>query len=234
MGAYTDYMDDYGFGAMMEVFNDPAFLAVLDVVLMVLAGVLAGIMLFGLIMYILESRGMQKLAKDRQIRHGWLAWIPVARMWVLGSIADQYQYVAKGRVRSRRKTLLWLTLSNVILALVQIVGVACYLGYLLEWFAIDYFVALQMYSIADILNLAVAIIGLIAQIHAYIALHDLYASCEPDSASAYLVISILIPITQPFFVFSCRNKEYGMPPRKPAMSVPTTWQPPEIPNLDEE
>lgn len=231
---YENYFGQFGMDAMMGIFNNPMVMAALGTAVVVLLGVLAGLMLFGLVMYILESWGLHKLAKDRQIRHGWLAWLPLGYDWILGSIADHYHYVAKGHVRTRRKTLLGLSLAILILLLAQVSCLICYFGYLFQWFAIDYFVAVQLYAAAELIQLAIAVLNLILVIRRYIALHDLYASCEPDGAAAYLVISIILPITKPFFVFSCRKKEYGMPPRKPVMSVPTTWQPPEIPTLDEE
>lgn len=229
-----DQFSQFVMDAITGFFSDPMVMAVLSTIAVVVLGIFAGLMLFGLVMYILESRGLHKLAKDRQIRHGWLAWFPLGYDWILGSIADHYHYVAKGHIRGRRKTLLGLYLAIFVLVLVQIGCYVFYAAYMLNWFAIDFLVATQLYLVAELIRLAIAVLSLILMIHRYIALHDLYASCEPDGATAYLVISILLPVTEPFFVFSCRKKEYGMPPRKPVMSVPTTWQPPEIPTLDEE
>ena len=48
----------------------------------------------------------------------------------------------------------------------------------------------------------------------YMALYDLYQSCEPKNSVLYLVLSIFFNITLPIFVFLCRNKDEGMPPRK--------------------
>ena len=42
----------------------------------------------------------------------------------------------------------------------------------------------------------------------------------------FLVLSIVFNITEPFFVFSCRNKDFGMPPRKQDFQMPQ--QPPQI------
>lgn len=234
MGGYGSYMELYLEAMLEQMLRDPATMAAVNSVLVLILGIFAGLAIFGLICYILESWAVHKLARDRQIRHGWLAWLPVGFEWVLGSIADQYHYVAKGRVHGRRKVLLGLAVAILAVFLVQIGCYACYFAWLYDLVALEYSFVLQLYSVAQVLQLAIAVLVLILTIHRYIALHDLYASCEPDGATAYLVISILLPVTEPFFVFSCRKKEYGMPPRKPVMSVPTTWQPPEIPTLDEE
>ena len=69
--------------------------------LQLLAGVLAMVcafaLLVGLALYVLRAVGLYKLAKNRAIRCAWLAWVPVASDWILGSVSDQYQYVVKGK-----------------------------------------------------------------------------------------------------------------------------------------
>lgn len=70
--------------------------------------------------YILLALGMYTMAKRRGIRKPWLAWIPVANVWLLGCLSDQYQYVSLGRQRGRRKTML--TLEIVILVVSVAVG----------------------------------------------------------------------------------------------------------------
>jgi hypothetical protein len=55
------------------------------------------------------------------------------------------------------------------------------------------------------------VVGLVFQ---YVCYNDLYASCCPENQVLFLVLSILFNVTLPFFVFACRNKDGGMPPRK--------------------
>ena len=71
------------------------------------------------------------------------------------------------------------------------------------------------------------IVAIVLSVFQYIAHYDLYASCDPEHKVLFTVLSILLPVTQPFFVFACRKKEYGMPPRKgsvadtPVQTAPT-------------
>ena len=65
---------------------------------------------FSVVMYVLNAVGMYRIAKRRGIHHAWLAWVPVGCNWLLGSISDHYQYVAKQKVTKRRKTLLILNI----------------------------------------------------------------------------------------------------------------------------
>jgi len=219
------HLDPYNYNSVLELFSNPNFLK--DPAVLTFLGVVCGLVLFALISYILLSVGLHRLARDRKIRHGWLAWLPLGREWILGSIADQYQHVVKGRVKSRRKTLLGFGITVLILSLVQLACVICTNAYTFNWFIIDYYLAMQLSVAAELLSVAVSVVSLIWFIWEYIVLFDLYASCEPDGAPAFLVVSLVIPVTLPFFVFACRKLEYGMPPRKPAMPISNTWTPPE-------
>ena len=50
-------------------------------------------------------------------------------------------------------------------------------------------------------------------VFAYICYYDLFRSCSPKNAVLYLVLSIVVSITMPFFIFACRNSDEGMPPK---------------------
>ena len=69
----------------------------------------------GIAAYVLQSLGLYTIANRRGISNPWLAWLPVGNMWILGSIADQYQYAANHKVRNRRNALL--TMTVILLAL---------------------------------------------------------------------------------------------------------------------
>ncbi len=55
------------------------------------------------------------------------------------------------------------------------------------------------------------VISVTSYVFRCIALHSLYSSCAPNNSEMYLVLGILFPITTPFFIFACRNKDLGMP-----------------------
>ena len=61
--------------------------------------------------YVLESIAYYRMAQLRKISHPWLAWIPIGRGWILGSISDHYQEKAKMKVTNRRK---WLLILGII------------------------------------------------------------------------------------------------------------------------
>lgn len=202
-----------GFDYPNEFFYEPEMVGSGVVGIFVIIYILGMLLSFGLsmVVYVLHSLSLYTIANRRGIRHGWLAWIPVGNLWILGSIADQYQYVAKGKIKNRRKVLLGLSIGLVA-------------GYILWLFATLFNLAAGNEGTALLLlilgGLAIAAVAIWLVVCQYMAYYDLYRSCEPNNAVLYLVLSILFNITLPLFVFACRKKDGGMPPRKqPAQPV---------------
>ena len=192
------------------------------------------IMAFSIVSYVLQSLGMYTIANRRGIHHPWLAWIPVGSSWLLGSISDQYHYVAKGEVRSKRKVLLGLSIASIALAFAMVI---CWF-----WmFGGIFFEALEAGGemVDDEAMLATmigpmmamyacgmvgSVVSIVAAVFQYIALHDLYHSCNPENSVLFLVLSIFLNVVQPFLIFASRKKDLGMPPRRPQYDQPQ--QPP--------
>ena len=161
--------------------------------------------------YVLHSLGLYTVADRRGIRNSWLAWIPVGNLWMLGSISDQFQYVAKGKIKNRRKVMLGL-------------GIAMIAVYAV-WFVIMIIGMISAaadpngMTTASILPMVLGAVALFAvaivlTVFQYLSYYDLFASCNKDHATLYLVLSIIVPITLPIFVFISRKKDLGMPPKK--------------------
>lgn len=160
---------------------------------------------FSIAAYVLGSLGLYTVAQRRGIRRSWLAWVPVGNMWILGSLSDQYQYIAQGKVKNRRKIIL--TLAIVLFAV-----------YFLWLFAVIICAVAggEMGAVLAMLLglLVIAVVAIWLAVCEYMAYYDLFKSCEPDNAVLYLVLSILFSVSLPFFVFACRKKDLGMPPRR--------------------
>ena len=171
--------------------------------------------------YVLQSLGMYSIAKRRGIKKPWLAWIPVGSSWILGCISDQYRYVVKGQVKNKRKAMLVITIltSVFVIALYVLFGTVLVQVFTYDdtMFAMDH--SLQMAflgSVAGLFGVSLIMTGLAIALTVlqYMALYDLFHSCEPKNGTVYLVLSIFVNITMPIFLFICRNKDEGMPPRK--------------------
>lgn len=214
MGYYPYY--EYGFGSGLAEAGSVAGIA--------LAVVLVFYLLafgFSILVYILQALGTYTIAMRRGINHPWLAWVPFGNLWILGSISDQYQYVAQGRVKNRRKILVGLQIAAVVLLLAFMVYAVCCvfqgtMGTALpETMGI---MALGMLAFYVVLM----VLAILLSVFQYICLYNLFASCDPNSKVGYLLLCIFISVTMLFLVFSCRKKDYGMPPRRtePAPCAP--------------
>ena len=162
--------------------------------------------------YVLEALSLYTIAQRRGIRKPWLAWIPVVNVWIVGSISDQYQYVVNRRIQNRRKVLLGLATACGVTFLgytVCLLGVA---GRALMNEADGLMVAWLLFAMLFVLA-AFAIVVTYA-VFAFISLYYVYKSCNPDTAVVFLVLSIVIPATMPFFLLADRNLDRGMPPRR--------------------
>jgi hypothetical protein len=181
----------------------------------------AGATLLRIAAYILTSLGLYTVARRRGLNRPWLAWIPVVNCWIIGSLSDQYRYVVKGEIKSKRKVLLVLNILAVTIGAAAM-GVCTFVaidivGRVMQG-AVDYPEMMEM-----ILGPAVGIVGLSLPLAGlsiayvvirYMALYDIYRSMDPVNCVLFTVLSILFNVTEPFFLFFNRNKDLGMPPRR--------------------
>lgn len=194
------------------------WMIVMMLFLMVLLVALCGYLVTA---YILEGKALSAIACRRGIDKPWLAWVPFAKMWLLGSISDQYRYVVHGQVRNRRKLLLWLNIVFTAVTSVYLVGTEIWsFGTILAagaeaeaaYIAAVFGGALLIY-LGTFVYLAVAAVASVFQ---YMALYDVFRSCDPGKSLVYLLVSIFTSYPLPFFLYSCRDKDLGMPPRTDA------------------
>ena len=187
-------------------------------------------LLFSVGTYVLTALGLYTIAQRRGINKPWLAWIPVVNVWTLGCISDQYRYVVKGEKKSKRKVLLGLNIAQLVCVLVllvlMIVMIVDMVGMAAGNPSEDEVIAAVLGSMGGMLLMLIPIsaISLTTAIITYMALYDVYTSCDPRNNVTFLVLSILFSITQPFFIFFNRKKDLGMPPRRPD---PMQYMPPQ-------
>ena len=172
-------------------------------------------------MYVLESLGLYTIAKRRGIHHSWLSWIPVAKLWIFGSISDQYQYVAKGKVHNRRKSLIGMTIATYALMIpfyiLYFIIMAKTVGAAFE--PTDAQIMELMSVLLGFLAIAfvIMVVSIVQTVFTYMTWYSIFMSCEPDNGVMYLVLGIFFSFLMPIFLFICRKKDLGMPPRKPKL-----------------
>lgn len=175
--------------------------------------------LVSLAVYIFSALGLYTIAQRRGLRNSWLAWIPVANVWILGSLSDQYRYVVRNEVRSKRKVLLTLEIIAAVLRLVLTVAAIVTVARSIAFIGMadpDRLVEEILGTLMGMLVLSLPLLGVdIAKaVLYYMALYDVYTSCAPQDNVVYLVLSILFGFTRAIFLFLCRNRDDGMPPRR--------------------
>lgn len=166
---------------------------------------------FAIVSYIFQSAGMYTIAKRRGIELPWLAWVPVANMWLLGCISDQFRYLAYGQTTNRRRKLLAMNIAIVVVTLL-LLG-AC-LGPLLSGDLKEFVENMIGISVLMIIGAyAMLVVSIVAVVLQYMCYFDLFRSCQPSRSAFYLILSILFSYPLPFLIYSCRNHDLGMPPR---------------------
>lgn len=169
--------------------------------------------LLSVAIYVFTALALHTMAKRRGIACPWLAWIPVANLWLIGSLSDQYRYLTRGQIKHRRIALLVLEIVTMVLS-GAVVGV-------IVW------VMGTNGSTASVLTLLAVILldcaaAIALAVWKLMALYDIYASCDPQNAALYLVLSIFFRFLKPVFLFLSRNQELGMPPRKAPQPEPNS------------
>ena len=181
--------------------------------------------------YVLLALSLYTIAKRRGIANPWLAWVPVAQIWVLGSISDQFRYVTKAQVKNKRTTLLVMNLIQTVASTAMMVVIGIAFAELVSMGIVsgdeEALMTEAMILVFKFMALGLVLggIALATAIIHYIAMYDLYLSVNPANAVLFLILSIFIGITEPFFIFFNRNKDGGMPPRCDVPQAPVNYVP---------
>lgn len=214
----------YSYNYSVSGAEDEVIMAVLGVYA-VFVGVAA---LFGIAMYVIRSLSVYTVAKRRGLENPWLSWLPVGHEWILGCLSDQYKYIVQKKRQNRRKVLLGLGIGTLVTGLLAV-------GLLISGLVVgsmngDAAPAAGLVLLGVLMYLAMAVTAVVSMVFCYICKYDIYKSCDPKNAVAYLVISIFINVTEPFFLLCCRNKDLGMDPNnQPVPEAPVTTSGDEAP-----
>ena len=169
------------------------------------------LLVFCVIGYILCGKGMSAIARRRGIEKPWLAWVPVGNMWLLGCISDQYRYLAYGQQTNRRRTLLILSIVTTACSVpLSVMSAMMSAMTQADPTAESVLIMSLVVLVFACVVLAVAVVQSVMQFMAY---YDLFRSCDPGKSLMYLLVSLFVTFPLPFFVYGCRDKDLGLPPR---------------------
>ena len=207
-------MDPY---AMLEEMfeSEAALVGFLGTFLVIMLVLLVVLWAYAIAAYVLHSLGLYKIAKRRGIHNPWLAWLPIGQSWILGNISDHFQHVTKAKQRKFRIVLavmeavmyVWMVLYFVV-----VMGSAFSMAFVAEGGA-NAGAVFGFMGTAFLMVFLLMAIAVTYSVFAYLAYYDLFKSCKPDNAVLFLVLSIFVNVTLPFFIFACRNSDEGLPPK---------------------
>lgn len=157
--------------------------------------------------YVFESLGLYRIA-ERRVGNGILAWVPFARKWLLGKVADQYEEASHNKKTKYKTVLLWLSIAPAaIYAVMMVVYLIAMVSVGIESGYIDDEASLAIMIPILILLLLYFISYVAYGVFYFLALYRLYKSCDEKNTVVYLVLSILVGITRPIFIFVCGKKD---------------------------
>ncbi len=189
------------------------------------------VLVIGLAVFILQAFGLYSLSKNAGYDKPWLAFIPVANTYLLGSLSDGANLRIKGKRTNNRKLLLGLHIglaALVFLLVVLFIAIIASPSANMYSYSYDapygyygshdyqYNASMLPLSLLPILLLLIVPLTIVAAVFTYIALYSIYKAYSPENAEMYLVLSILISLAQPIILFCLRNK---------TMAAPTLYSP---------
>lgn len=139
-----------------------------------------------LIVYVFESYSIMTIAKNRDINNAWLAWVPVGNLWIMGRIADYHDESNYETDSKYRKKIL-----------------AGFIGMMALYLLLSLVSGTVLTLIVSVLTIVVAVYVIVIEIK---VIHRIFLDIT-QSATLFTVLSLIIPITFPIFLFICRNNK---------------------------
>ena len=128
------YYSDYGELSSASTAAGIAALAGAGIFLLILLAVCIAV-------YVICSLALKKIAKAKGIENAWLAWIPVANMYILGKVVGPFNFIVD--IAQPELVLPIVTLLGSVLSKVPVVGLVCSLASLVLSLAAYYFLYKQ-------------------------------------------------------------------------------------------
>ena len=208
MNAGFDFGELEGFGQLPGVGPEEVIGMVL---LMFLIPMLIGFVV-GLVLYIFESIGLYKLAKNCRLPAPGLAWVPIANGYVLGRLAEISDRTVGKKSLPYRVILPLLEAFTLLMSVVT-----SFFGVILAVRTVELERTGDIVSLEASIGVLLVVLGLLmlvviaASVFLYLALYRVYRLFAPENAVAFIVVSILFSVTTPFFLFSLRRRQPGAP-----------------------
>lgn len=184
-------------------------LVVFALVIMLVYMVMLGISVAS---YVLTSYSLHTLAKRRNIKKPWLAWIPLASCWTLGCLANEYD-VKNGQDRKWQKALIIMGIvvyATLILALAVLFTWAMSMATMYDsplyvGTGIVESVGFMVFYVIYLVAIMVAMAWGICQT---LCIYKIFESTVPEKALKYIILYILVPLAGPICLYKICEKGY--------------------------
>lgn len=165
---------------------------------------------FGIASYIMNSLALHKIASRRQIPNPWLAWIPVASSWLIGSIVDEYDG-KNGLKRKWRVVLLTLSIISVggiVAGYIGLVAWAVKMSMQSELMGADIAGSIGIFVVFYVFLIVAAIVAAAQGFCNAICIYKIFESTVPEKSVKYLLLYLLVPMAGSICLMRCRNQGY--------------------------
>lgn len=162
--------------------------------------------------YITNALGLYRAANTHNVKNPWIAWIPVADMWTLGSIADAVD-TGKNLKRRWAKSLIGLYIG--VFVTIIPAYIALFIFVLTAGLSdSDELVgaALIMFFVFYALILVAAFVSIIAQALTYICMYKVFENAVPEKSLKYLILSLIVPLAFGICLMKAYPKETDSKP----------------------
>lgn len=169
----------------------------------------------GIANYIMTSLSFYTIARRRQIANPWMAWLPFANDWLVGSITDDYD--AQNGIKRKWRVVL-LTMSIIFSAGFIIAYIAIFVIVFLNlsladaYSAPDEIAVLGSFLSIYICFIAICVVGVVYQYCRVICVYKIFESTVPEKSVKYLILSLLVPLAQAVCLMRCKDKGYSKLP----------------------
>lgn len=163
--------------------------------------------------YILYSLGLMGLANRTGVKNAWLAWIPVANVYVLGATADMLEE-KRGLSHKWSKFLLILTVAVAalfFLFFVSLIALVVYISMMEgigatspgaffagEMFLLPMIAFYLIYIVLLVISMALSYLNIIC-------VYKIFEEIAPQKSIKYFLIYVLVPFGDVYCLFKCKN-----------------------------
>lgn len=155
------------------------------------------VLAIALVFYLFQAIALYKIAKNRGKKNAFLAFIPFANSYYLGSIGDDINATMGKTSTYARKILTFMIAGFASDFVAGISGSVMRMTKSVLWLAP--MVLLYIAGIAFTITMAV---------YVYISMYKIYNEYDQKNATLFIVLSVLFNI-HPFLLFAIRNKKSG-------------------------